>query len=117
MRLRGLRHDLEKRQRALVGAATSSLSRVAITRTEVSATLRSDAVKESVGRVVDPRSLIKGMRRLGVVLVAAPDPITGIPGAALLASSYILKRREPANLKLLAAETKKLMRDIQSLSL
>ena len=107
----------EKRQRALIGAAASSLSRIATTRTDVSAALRSDAAKVSVGRVVDPRSLVKGMRRLGVVLVAAPDPFTGIPGAALLVSSYVLKRREPADLRLLAAETRKLMGDVQSLRL
>jgi len=55
------------------------------------------------------------MRKLGVALVAAPDPITGVPGVALLASSVVMKRREPAGIAELAKETRKVLREIQSL--
>jgi len=58
------------------------------------------------------------MRKAGVALiVGTPDPITAVPGVALLAASFASRRKDPAKLDDLAAETRKLLRDIQSLSL
>jgi len=57
------------------------------------------------------------MKKAGVALIATPDPFTGVPGVALLASSLLLKRREPASVATLALETRKVLREMQSLSL
>jgi hypothetical protein len=57
------------------------------------------------------------MRKAGIALIAAPDPFTGVPGVALLASSFVVKRKEPANLGSLAQETWKALREIQSLNI
>ncbi len=57
------------------------------------------------------------MRKAGIALIATPDPITGFPGVALVVTSFVLKRNEPTNLGHLASETRKILRDIQSLSL
>ena len=57
------------------------------------------------------------MRAAGIALVAIPDPVTDVPAAALLASSYVLKRREPAGLTDLAREATGLIRELQSLRL
>lgn len=65
--------------------------------------------------VTRPKSPRTTMRRAGVALIAAPDPITTVAGVGLLASSYALKN-EPANLASLALETKKILRDLGSLS-
>jgi hypothetical protein len=62
-----------------------------------------------------PPSLSGGMRKAGIALIVTPDPFTGVPGAALLASSFIMKRKEPASLGSLADETRKVLREIQSL--
>ena len=56
------------------------------------------------------------MRKAGMALILAPDPITGVPGVALLASSFVVKRKEPASLGSLAQETRKVLKEIQSLS-
>ena len=53
------------------------------------------------------------MRKAGIALIAAPDPVTTVAGAGLLASSYALKK-EPASLTNLAMETRKVLRDLQS---
>jgi len=107
----------QRRQRAVVGATAYSLSRVATTRTEVASALDASPLKLSVDRMVRSNSLAGRMKVVGAALLAAPDPITDIPGAALLASSYVLRRREPASLTNLALETKKLLHDIQYLRL
>jgi hypothetical protein len=57
------------------------------------------------------------MRKAGIALIVTPDPISGVPGVALLASSFVMKKREPASLESLAQETRKALREIQSLSL
>ncbi len=44
----------------------------------------------------------------------SPDPITNIPGAALIASSYLLKKKEPSSVESLVREARKIMREIES---
>ncbi len=93
------------------------VSRIAEVRAGVASTLDSSPLRRSVEQVVRPKTISGGMRKVGVVLVASPDPITDIPGVALLASSFVLKKREPANLNSLALETTRVMRDLRSLRL
>ncbi|MDA4124918.1 MAG: hypothetical protein OK438_05660 [Thaumarchaeota archaeon] len=85
--------------------------------TDVSEKVEMGQVQVHLDRITKPKSLSSTARKVGIALIAAPDPITGIPGVALLASSYALKRRDPANLGHLAQETRKILRDIQSFTL
>ncbi len=71
--------------------------------------------RKGLEKVVRPKSLVGGIKKAGVILMLAPDPITGIPGAALLASSYVLKKREPSSIKTLVLEARRLLREIDSL--
>ncbi len=57
------------------------------------------------------------MRKVGIALIAAPDPITAVPGVAMLAGSYALKGKNPATLQDLAQETRKILHDMDSLTL
>jgi len=58
------------------------------------------------------------LRKAGVALiVATPDPFTAIPGVAMIATSYAMKRKDPAKLDDLAAETRKILRDLESIRL
>jgi hypothetical protein len=57
------------------------------------------------------------MRKAGVALILAPDPFTGVAGVALVASSFVLKSKEPASLGNLASETRRILRDLGSLTL
>lgn len=98
-------------------SAAESVSRLAKEKVEVARVADSAQVKGRLEKVSKPVSLSSGMRKAGVALIAAPDPLTGVPGVALLASSYVLKRKEPASLAHLAQETQKVLREIRSLSL
>lgn len=64
-----------------------------------------------------PASLAGGMKKAGVALLVAPDPFTDVAGAALLAGHFAMKRREPAGFEQLANETRKLIKDLRSLSI
>jgi hypothetical protein len=65
-----------------------------------------------------PSSRSSALKKAGVALIiATPDPITALPGAALIAASYATRGKEPAKLEDLATETRRILRDIQGLSL
>lgn len=76
------------------------------------------STKQHFDRLTKPKSPSSTMKKAGVALiVGTPDPITAVPGVALIAASIILKKKEPAKLGDLASETRKILRDLQSLSL
>lgn len=82
---------------------------------EVVKELNSRHVQDRLEQVVKPKSVSGGMRKLGIALIAAPDPITGIIGVPLVASSYAMKKREPVGLTHLAKETRKILHEMESL--
>ena len=108
---------MDKRDSVLVNAAASSMSRVAGDRREVSDALDPSDVKDCIRRVVKPTSLSGSMKKVGIVLILAPEPISTVPGVALLASSYAMKRREPASLQTLNREADKQLDELRSFSL
>ena len=101
----------------LVTASVDSVSRIAQETSDISKSVNSPTVNAHLERVMRPKSLSGGMRKLGIALVATPDPFTGVPGVALIASSFIAKRNEPMGLAKLGEETRKILREMQSLRL
>ena len=101
----------------MVGSSIDSVSRVVGDRIAAKDGLDPTALNRKFNAVTKPGSMAGTMKKAGIALIATPDPITGIIGVPLLASSYIMKRKEPLSLTHLAEETRKVMRDLQSLSL
>jgi hypothetical protein len=108
---------LQVSSRKAVKSGVDSLLRVSKDATHVSTNLNSKEAVRRVAMVTDPPSPAGGMKKAGIALLAAPDPFTGVGGAALLASAYAMRGRKPASLTDLEKETRKLMREIGSLSL
>ena len=103
--------------KGLAHTSAASLARLAEAKAEVALRIDPAPVTRRVETLTRPSSPSGGMKKLGIALIAAPDPITAVPGVALLASSYVLKKKEPMTIANLALETRKVLRDIQSLSL
>ena len=102
----------------IVRSVAESLSRLNDSKTQVVDSTRTSHLVRHVNNVSKPNSPSSTMKKAGIALiVATPDPFTAVPGVALIATSYALKRKEPTKLEDLAAETRKILRDIQSLSL
>ena len=101
--------------RKVIFSSANSVSRLAAEKGQVAKELGVARVQDSLERILRPKSVAGGMKKLGIALVAAPDPITGVPGVALLVSSYALKRRQPAALSDLAKETRRILREVESL--
>jgi hypothetical protein len=105
-------------EKRLVRTAADSLSRLTETKAQVATGVDASPVRAQMRKLSKPGSPSSAMKKAGVALiVATPDPFTAVPGVALIASSYVARRREPAKLDDLAIETKKLLRDLRSLSL
>jgi hypothetical protein len=103
-----------KASQALKSSA-QSLIRVAEEKVAVRRSLTGEDVRDGLEKVIRPNSIAGRMKKAGVVLMLSPDPITDIPGAALLASAYLLKKREPSSVETLVHEARKILRDIESI--
>jgi hypothetical protein len=105
-------------EKRIVRSVVGSLSRLSETKAQVASSVDSSPVTEHINRLTKPKSPSSSLRKAGVALiVATPDPFTAVPGIALIASSYLAKRKEPAKLEDVVTETRKILRDVQSFSL
>jgi hypothetical protein len=105
-------------ERRIVRSVAESLARLHETRTNVASSVDTKSVSRHLDKVSKPNSPSSTLKKAGVALiVATPDPITAVPGVALIAASYATKRKEPTKLDDLAAESRRILRDIQSLRL
>ena len=107
-----------RRQARLVKAGTRSLVRSSQDATQVAASLSSGETKDRLKQVVKPNSISRTMRKVGVAVLLSPDPlgpIADIPAVALLGASYAMKKGEPESLESVFRETRKMLRDLQSI--
>ena len=65
--------------------------------------------------VVKPNSLSRTLRKAGVALILAPDPITAVPGAVLLGASLATRGRQPLGPASVFEETRKLLDEMGSI--
>ncbi len=99
----------------LAKSSAKSIIRTVRTRSEVSTALTGRGVEKGLQDAVRPRSLSSGIRKAGIALMLSPDPLTDIPGIALLASAYLIKKRDPSSIKTLMNEARRVIRDVESL--
>lgn len=95
-----------------------SVARIAEAKSSVAASVDATQLRSHANQLSKPGSPSSAMKKAGVALiVGTPDPFTAVPGVALIAASYASKKRDPAKLADLAAETRKILREMQSLRL
>jgi hypothetical protein len=105
-------------EKRIVHAVKDSLARLSEAKGRVASSVDTKPVARQVNALVKPGSPSSTLKKAGVALiVGTPDPITAVPGVALLAASVATKRKDPTKLDDLAAETRKILRDIESLRL
>lgn len=102
----------------IVRSVADSLSRLSEAKAQAASSIDVAPVSRQMDKLSRPGSPSSTLKKAGVALiVATPDPLTAVPGVALIATSYAVKRRDPVKLDDLAAETRRILRDLQSLSL
>ncbi len=82
----------------------------------MASSLTSDEAARSMRDLNHPPSVKKTMRKVGVALAVAPDPLTTVAGVALFAGSFAM-RGEPATLRTLAEELDSQISELSALDL
>ena len=100
-----------------IHSAVKSLQRTAADAQRVSDSMDTAKTGDHMRKLTKPNSPSSTMKKVGVALIAAPDPITGAIGVPLVAAAYALKSKDPASLDSLAKETRRLIQDLKSISL
>lgn len=105
-------------EKKITRSVAGSLKRIGADRDQVASSVDAKSVARHVNGLSKPASPSSTLRKAGVTLiVATPDPISDVAGAALVVASYAMKGKEPTKIGDVAVETRKILRDIQSLSL
>ena len=101
----------------LAKAVVAAYARTSAEKVEVARAVGDAATRKALKDVVRPPKVAGSLRKAGTLLILAPDPITFVPGVAMVGASFVMKRREPAGLEDLVKETAKQMRELESLFL
>jgi hypothetical protein len=90
------------------------VARVLRERTTVAERLADVETRDGLKQVAKPNSISKTMRKAGIGLILAPEPLTAVPGAIILGASFATRRREPLSPASVFNETRKLLAEIGS---
>ncbi len=100
----------------LAKAVIDAYARTCRDKIGVATAIADPATTKRLRDVVKPPKVAGSLRKTGVLLILTPDPISLVPGVAMVGASFVMKRREPAGLEDLVSETAKMMRELQSLA-
>ena len=105
-------------EKKIARSVAGSLERIGEARGQVASSVDAKSVARHVNGLSKPSSPSSTLRKAGVTLIiATPDPVSDVAGAALVVASYAMKGKEPTKIGDVAVETKRILRDMQSLSL
>src|SRR5580700_6839928 len=93
----------------LLRSSASSATRILNDRAMMVECLADAGTRDSLRQVVRPNSLSRTLRKVGVALILAPDPITAVPGAVMLGASLATRGRQPLSPASVFEETRKLL--------
>jgi hypothetical protein len=108
---------VHKKDSAALKSSVSSAKRVCGDYKGMSDALDMKQTDISLRRLTNPGSRNGAIRKAGIALAIAPEPITTAAGLVMIAGSYAMKSREPANLADMVKQTRKTLSDLSSLSL
>lgn len=101
---------------SLAKAVADSYVRRCHDNVQVARAVASPDTSKRLRDVVRPPKTASSLRKAGTLLILAPEPISLVPGLAMVGASFAMKRREPADLNDLVKETARIMRELQSLA-
>jgi len=90
------------------------VTRVLRERATVAERLADSDTRDGLKQVARPNNISKMMRKAGIGLILAPDPISAVPGAIILGASFATRGREPLTPTSVFNETRKLLAEIGS---
>jgi hypothetical protein len=104
--------DSHRDVRFLKDRATSA-ARILDDRTKVVKALADKKTNEVLKQVVKPNDRAKTLRKAGVALILAPDPVTAVPGVVMLGASFAMKGKAPLVPSDVSEEAQKILAEIE----
>jgi hypothetical protein len=99
----------------LARARVRSYARTSGDRLSTACSISDSVTKEKLRNVVRPPDVSKSLKMAGAALLIPPDPITDVAGVALIGAAYAMRSRRPLSIESMLVETRKTMRDLQSI--
>ncbi len=99
----------------LARAAVDAFVRASQDKMEVFRVISDDRASKSVRLAVKPPKVASSLKKAGIVLILTPDPLTAVPGVAMIGASYAMKRREAIGLEDVVKQARKTVSDLESL--
>ena len=107
--------ESQNQQRArLLKSSASSATRLLQERATLAGVFADPATRDALRRVARPNSLSRTLRKAGVALILAPDPVTAVPGAIMLGASLATRGKEPLRPASVYDEARKLLEEMGS---
>lgn len=103
------------RRARVVASSVKSAARVAADRKEVAVRLGDKKTREALKQVKKPNSVSGALRKAGVALILAPDPITAVPGVVMLGASLAAGRNKPLSSSSVYEEAQQIIAELDSL--
>ena len=103
----------ESQQRAkVITAKAESVSGILKQRKAVAESIADSKTHGKLKQVAKPSSLTRSLRKTGVALVLAPDPLTGVAGAVLIGVSMATKKKDASSAASVFEETRTLLAEM-----
>ena len=96
-------------------AEAKSFIRASHDRVRVLSSLSDAETNTKLKQVVKPNSFPKTLKKVGLLLMLSPDPLTDIPGAVLLGASQVMKKKDPASVESVFDETRTIIEEFRLL--
>ncbi|MDG6914524.1 MAG: hypothetical protein JRN03_02355 [Nitrososphaerota archaeon] len=99
----------------MVRSGVGSAVRIAADKKEVAAGLADKRTRDALKQVKRPNSVSGTLRKAGVALILAPDPITAVPGVVMLGASVAAGRKKPLSSDSVYEEAQQIISELDSL--
>ena len=101
-----------QRRAKVIIASAESVTGVLKQRAVVAKSLADSKTRDKLKQVARPNSVTKTLRKTGLALILAPDPITAVPGAVLVGASIATRKKDASSAASVFEETRKLLAEM-----
>jgi hypothetical protein len=93
----------------------SSYARTSHDRLNAAGSILDPSTEAKLRNVLRPPDVSKSLKKAGAALLIPPDPITDVAGVVLIGAAYAMSSRRPLSIESMLVETRRSLRDLQSM--
>lgn len=102
------------RRARIIASNAKSAARTLDDRQTAAKSLADAGTRKALKAVAKPNSVSGALRKAGVALILAPDPVTGVAGVVMVGASLAARGKKPLSPTAVYEETQKLLKEMDS---